>query len=76
MTVTELEQFFSSRELPQEIQLEQAVKILDVPRFIQSHLTIVKSHGHVKALGAFHGRLIRLKELLEQADAQKGINQP
>ncbi|NEU09410.1 hypothetical protein GZH53_13880 [Flavihumibacter sp. R14] len=65
MTITELEQFFATCELPQEIQLDVAVKITNVPKFVQSHFDIIKSHGHVKALVAFQDRLIQLKDLLE-----------
>lgn len=70
MTIPELEQYFSSVDLPQTIQLEQAVKITDVPAFIESHLAIAKSHGHIKSLEAFQGRLIQLKTLLEKGTDQ------
>lgn len=45
MTIEELEQFFSTAKLPSEIAINSAVKIIDVPKFVDTQITQVKAQG-------------------------------
>jgi hypothetical protein len=66
MTIAELEEFFSTANIPDKISLNGAVHITNVPSFIESHLNVVKRYGlEVKAFESFYNRLIALKNKLE-----------
>lgn len=65
--LNELEAFFKSipkANLPAEIEVVQAQKVTDVPKFINAHLACVKSNIGRNAYTSFYDRLVRLKELL------------
>lgn len=64
ITLEELEDFFISIQLPKTIQLCPGVTVIDVPLFINSHLTILKGNRDRLVYDVFKVRLIRLKELL------------
>ncbi len=59
MSIQELEDFFKSRELPAEISTHPAIKIVDVPKFIETQLIQIRTHG-VKTPA--YDRLVELKE--------------
>lgn len=65
MTVEELEAYFEGIDLPESVYLNKATKIVEVKKFIKSHLITVKAHGHIKAYSSFLDRLIQLKDILE-----------
>lgn len=69
LTIEELEIFFSDCKLPQEIQLYEGVRVIDVPRFLQNHITIFKNNNNARIFDVFLIRLMRLRELLlEETD--------
>jgi hypothetical protein len=65
MTIEELEAYFEGIDLPESVYLNEATKIVDVKKFIHSHLITVKAHGHIRAYASFMDRLIQLKDILE-----------
>lgn len=71
LTIEELEIFFSDYKLPQEIQLYQGVRVINVPRFLQNHITVYKNNSNARVYEIFLIRLMRLRELLLD---QSGIN--
>lgn len=64
MTISELEAFFNSREIPKTIQLRKGEKIVDTKVFLHSHLLTVKANTE-RTSAPFLERLIRLKEAVE-----------
>ena len=65
MTIEELKGFYHDRELPRTVELMQGVKLADVPKFVDSHFTVLMANPVSKASNPFQVRLILLKELLE-----------
>lgn len=64
MSLTDLEQFFNSIDLPKEIRLSKWEYITNVPVFIESHLGYLKNNsGNIHFL-PYYERLIELKEIL------------
>lgn len=66
LTIEELEIFFQTAKLPQEIQLYEGVRVVDVPRFLQNHIAIFKNNSNARVFDVFLVRLMRLRELLLQ----------
>jgi hypothetical protein len=75
MTIEELEAYFEGIDLPETVYLNKATKIVDVKKFINSHLITVKAHGHIKAYASFMDRLIQLHDIMEAGHAGKENNQ-
>jgi hypothetical protein len=63
--INELEQFFKSVTLPQEIQLTKSEKVIDVKLFVKTSLSVCRSNQGQKAFTAAYDRLVKLKELLQ-----------
>ncbi|WP_439650918.1 DUF6965 family protein [Longitalea arenae] len=61
----ELERFFNSVKLPQEVEVIKAQKVTDVPKFIKNHLSCARANIGKNTFSAFYERLIMLKELLQ-----------
>ncbi|MEJ5963502.1 DUF6965 family protein [Pedobacter immunditicola] len=72
MTIEELEAYFEGIDLPETVYLNKATKIVDVKKFVRSHLITVKAHGHIKAYSSFFDRLLQLKDIIE---AQRAAQQ-
>jgi len=70
MTIEELEAYFEGIDLPETVYLNKATKIVDVKKFVRSHLITVKAHGHIKAYSSFYDRLIQLKDIIEAQKTQ------
>ena len=70
MTIEELEAYFEGIDLPERVVLNEATTIVDVPKFIKSHIITVKAHGHIRAYGSFMDRLVQLKDILEAQHGQ------
>lgn len=45
MTIPELEEYLKDKELPHEFYLNSAVKIIDVPKFVDSQLLQIRVYG-------------------------------
>lgn len=58
MKISELEKKLKEIELPKEFQLNESTKITDVERFVNGHLTILKSNKH-KTFIPYYNRLIK-----------------
>ncbi len=71
MTIEELEAYFEGIDLPETVYLNQATKIVDVKKFIRSHIITVKAHGHIKAYASFMDRLIQLRDIVEAQKNQE-----
>lgn len=65
MSIEELEAYFETADLPEYIYLNEATKIVEVKKFVTSHIITVKAHGHIKAYASFYDRLVQLKEMIE-----------
>ncbi len=75
--IKELEDFFKTAILPaQPFQLNSFSRLIDVPLFIKSHLTIVKANNGNQIYFSFLERLQELKNLLikRQTDAKTITN--
>lgn len=70
MTIEELEAYFEGIDLPERVVLNQATTIVDVKKFIKSHIITVKAHGHIRAYESFLDRLIQLKDIIESQHQQ------
>jgi len=68
MSVEELEAYFAGIELPEKIELEQGVVIVDVPLFLESHFRYIKENGHLKSSDVFLFRLNKLHGILEKGN--------
>lgn len=64
--IKEMEQFFKAASLPEEIELFPSQKIMDVPKFIDSHLAAARNNIGKNTFSAFYDRLVKLKELLQK----------
>ena len=63
--VTELEEFFSSRELPVgPVRLDSCTVVNDVQKFVQVELSIVKAHNGQYRYQPYFERLQQLKIVL------------
>lgn len=65
MTVPELKEYFSKKELPEAIQVDRGNRITDVKKFVESHFSVLENNPDSKASNPFHLRLIELKNILE-----------
>lgn len=65
MSIEELDAYFAGITLPAQIELERGVMIMDLPLFLESHLTYVKLKGDLKSAEVFIHRLHLLKDQLE-----------
>ena len=64
--LNELETFFEGRkDLPERIQLDPGTTIIDLPKFIESQISIVKSGYSLTVQRPALDRLLQLKKLLE-----------
>jgi len=64
MTLPELKEFFETHTLPDTIKLSEAEIIVDVPKFVKSHLFIAGDLSKVAAFSSFHARLIQVKDII------------
>ena len=65
MTVSELKDYFSKKDLPETLQLDKGNKIVDVRFFVASHFRVLENNPDSKASKPFYDRLTELKSLLE-----------
>lgn len=65
ISIEELQLFFNSVTLPETVHVEQDIKIINVPAFVESHLQVLKINGFLPAYSAFYERLIELKDLIQ-----------
>lgn len=65
MTLTELEQYFTTTDLPQTIQLDQATTINNVRQFVDTCLLRAKSFGLEVERSPDFWRLEQLHTLLQ-----------
>ena len=64
--LNELEQFFKSATLPHQIELIPSQKIIDVSKFIDSHLAAARNNIGKNTFSAFYDRLVMLKTLIQK----------
>lgn len=64
--IQQLETFFKSIILPKSIPFGPGITISDVPKFVESHLTILRSSGSKPVFESFAVRLFTLRNLLEK----------
>lgn len=63
--VTELQQFFNSRELPAgSVRIDSCTVVNDVQKFVQVELSIVKAHNGQYRYQPYFQRLQQLKIVL------------
>jgi hypothetical protein len=64
MSLEELETYFESIALPQEVEMFTGVVIKDVPLFLESHFNYIKDNPSLKSIEPFLQRLNILHTLL------------
>jgi hypothetical protein len=74
MTIEELEAYFEGIDLPESVKLNEATVIVDLPKFIKSHIITVKAHGHIRAYQSFYDRLVQLKDILEAQHSESAAD--
>ena len=62
--IRELEDYFKIAALPDTIVLDAGSRVDDVPRFIQSHLRVLRNNADKPAYEVFYLRLQKVKELI------------
>lgn len=65
MSVEELSAYFEGIELPQQVELETGVVIMDVPLFLESHFSYINDNPQLKSINPFLYRLNQLQQILE-----------
>lgn len=65
MDAAELFEYFKDRELPQALQWDRAVRIVDVPKFVDSHFSVIRHNGNTPAFSSYLMRLNMLRDRLE-----------
>ena len=70
MDASELFEYFKGRELPQTLQWDRAVRIADVPKFVDSHFSVIRHNGNTPAFSSYLMRLNMLRHRLEEAAGQ------
>ena len=65
MTLTELEKYFKDKELPETAHLHESIHIIDVPKFVESHLTVIRAYPGGKTSEPFKLRLENLIAIFE-----------
>ena len=73
MTIDELEEFFKNAKLPENIKLDEAEIIMNVPLFIESHLFHVKTYGNNPTFRGYYDRLVKLHGILTDGEAKPPI---
>ena len=68
MSVEELEAYFQGIELPEQVELVTGVVIMDIPLFLQSHFSYIKSNPGLKSIDVFLHRLNQLHDILENKE--------
>ena len=66
MSLEELEAYFQGIELPAQVELVTGVVIMDIPLFLDSHLSYIKSNPGLRSTDVFLQRLNDLQIILEK----------
>ncbi|RAJ35464.1 DUF6965 family protein [Pedobacter cryoconitis] len=66
MSIEELEAYFTGINLPEQIELERGVMVMNLPLFLESHLTYIKINHELRSAEVFIHRLHQLKDRLEE----------
>lgn len=66
MKLNKLKEYFSSIELPKELQLNNCTFIKDVHYMIDSHIAILESNRNNKIFIPYYNRLIELYEKINK----------
>jgi hypothetical protein len=70
----ELESFFKSVELPKgELKMSASATIINVAKFVDSHLSILKANLDNKLYQPHYNRLVALKKMLIKKNKKNGI---
>lgn len=62
--VDAMEEFFNSRELPGEIQLNECTHIIDLPFFVETSISRLRNNNGNSIFFQTYLRLVELKKLL------------
>lgn len=62
--VDKIEQWFKTKELPQEIRFDEITTIRNVPKMIERHLGYLKANPTKYIYSPYYGRLLKLAKLL------------
>ena len=66
MRIEEIETYFASIELPQSIHLKAGETIVDVPKFVDSHLKTLKCNSGNRRFLPHYNRLMGLIAVLNE----------
>jgi hypothetical protein len=64
--LADMEIFLRTAKKPKEIDLTAGTRIVDVPKFIQSHLAVLQTVGNKPVYDGFWIRLVQLREVLDK----------
>ncbi|MEM6320634.1 MAG: hypothetical protein AAF960_23395 [Bacteroidota bacterium] len=67
--IEQLEQYFSSIELPESLELAPFATITDLQRFVKAHLSTVRRQNGKRVFLPYLERLVRVAELLKKMDS-------
>lgn len=66
MNVEELENYFKSKKLPNKININKYSEIINVQKFVNSHLQFLKGNSGKKTFIPYYTRLIELKDKIDK----------
>ena len=66
MDIKDLETFFNSCELPEQVVLDQCTTLIDPKLFVQTHLKALKSNPGNKTYLPYYDRLVKLYNKLNK----------
>ena len=69
MTADELDAYFKSIELPAKISINRSTEIINVRRFIDGHLAVIRNYGDNPSYSLFMARLMEVKGIIEDTAA-------
>lgn len=66
--IEDLEKYFSETKITESvIEMDPTYKIVNIPLFISTYLSIIKKHNGEKTYRPYYERLLKLKEYLLKA---------
>jgi hypothetical protein len=66
MTLTDLETYFATAELPKEIRLNRFSYLTDVQLFVNYHISVLKAHPKNSRFMPYYLRLMELYRVLSK----------
>jgi hypothetical protein len=65
MTLDKIEEYLKDATLPEYVQLTGAEKIVDVRKFVDNHIAILRANSGNKTYLPYYNRLLALTKILQ-----------